>query len=126
MLQDRLVQQYAAATAMLMQRQPRPSAHAPLQPVQQNMQQPGVTAAEHAQQFITGPFSSSSSVPPHSPADIGAWWLDDSTLHFLATFNRVDEPLVLTVDAEPVTVYFDEVSAKHMTLFKVQSAPCRH
>ena len=46
---------------------------------------------------------------PSSSALYAAWWLDDSTLHFIAKLHRLNERLVLTVDAEPVTLSFDQV-----------------
>jgi hypothetical protein len=101
-VQGLIAQQYAAAATMQQQQQQQqPSAQAALRP--------DAMAGEHA--GFTASSSNSVSFPPLSPADVGAWWLDDSTLHCMAKFNQLDEPLVLTVDAEPVTLSFDEVSA---------------
>ena len=106
--QKQLALQYAAAAATtLQQQQQQPRAHAAVPAAQQENVQPEFMAVDHAQ--LTGSVGGGGSFPPLSPADVGAWWLDDSTLHFMARFNQLDEPLVLTVDAEPVTLSFDEV-----------------
>ena len=109
-MQEQLAQQYAAAAAMLMQQQQQqqPGAHAAVQTAARRDAQPDITATDNAN--LPGFGGSCGSLPPVSPADVGAWWLDDSTLHFMAKFHRLDEPLVLTVDAaEPFTLSFAEV-----------------
>ena len=48
-------------------------------------------------------------VQPSAAAADAAWWLDNSTLQYIVRLHRLDEPLVLTIDAEPVTLSFDQV-----------------
>ena len=50
---------------------------------------------------------------PSSPGLDAAWWLDDSTLQYIVKLHRLDEPLVLTIDAESVTLTFDQVKLMH-------------
>ena len=115
--QDQLAQQYAAAATLLkheqeQEQQQQATVRAGVQTavslcsIQEEVS-PDAMAVDRAQ--LTGPFSGSPSLPALSPADAGAWWLDDATLRFVARSNQLDEPLVLTVDAEPVTLSVDEV-----------------
>ena len=142
-VQEQLVQQCGDAAAMLLdtkqqRQQQQPPPPPPLQPLRPPPSPYASTAVQSLQEqplrhHAVDPIQLSSAFGspalPSSPSPVGnvAWWLDDSTLRYIAKFNRLDAPLVLTVDAEPITLSHDEVSmlACRCCLFLWMCAPFR-
>ena len=95
------------------QQQQQPSTPTAAQPAPQQRLRPNAAAACHqpppASLRDMLRVSGSLAQPSAAAAADAAWWLDDSTLQYVVKLHRFDQPLVLTVDAEPVTLSFEQV-----------------